>query len=1380
MKNILLFLLLLIAIGTSYSQGPAIIGSSLTITGEKSQSGLSSNQDNYVLPGGFHVYFMEATTPVNITGLSYAGQNRNGQTVVLHNTSASAITFKHQDEGSLAGNRILLSAGVDLVIGLNQSVRLRYSGTLARWCVDGSLNAVGAIAAPSEQASGVAATAITNNSATLNWVNGDGTAALVFVVDGDIFLPEENVSYTADANFGDGDRIGATGPFVVFNGVGTSVNLTGLSAGTSYIWGVLSYTQQGGAIRYNTTITQDVNLSSVLTLASDETPTVQVTFDSLYTKEDSIVVRGTRGNGVGFIALMKQADPVDGSPVDDTEYTSGLFGVGNQIGTGNFVTHSGTSADFTMGGFTRDIEYSFPEGFEHSNTFKYLVSSGTDPPTIRTAYVYQDEWVAGVAEPAGKADLEARAKVYYDFLLLEGATTDVILTGDAGLVDYGPGTNNGEPDGSPQVKVITIGADNYKTVRTLSAQNIIADAGGGGQYVASDAEVIIHFQHNDGIQSGGTHRLWGREQNSVTTSAYALLMQTTGQLEVRYRTPSHDFMWRSTAALLADGVNTNKVLRVKFDFTNDIFGVFLDEQAVAGSVTTGSFASVNPATWDNGTTAFRVGNASGFGDNPATDNSILHFAVMPILTSPQAENIFNYMTFTDVGDLSDIGRWVFSESVGFTEEIVDGKLHMSGNPLGWEDFGYHVDFFPDSLEEFKLEKIVKLGALSTSTAGIGLGIRNDLATEANWGVVGEFITDTDHPNFGHVFLYSGTGASDPTAFAFRSMSGGAHVPAEDDEYLFTFERNRQGNDAFYSITVKLLGGDSLEITTGWTEPNSPSTAFFGSTQRAWIHQNGGDHTIRLFAIRRTGSQFGGGGSEPPPPPPTGHDINVQKTGNDVNDCTTADPCLTLVRGRNRAVELGGTNKTMFIGAGTYTENSFIMWPTNLSLIEGAGMDVTIITGGGSVQTNPAFTQNSSRFLIQASSSSRITGNHTIKNLTLSGANRTITGGLFINNRDEIVIDNVKFDRFGFTGLWLAQSKTGEMRNFQFISSGGSSSSGSFSTGNFVADKLEEWTFRDGTIDASQQGTGYGFKTLRFNSSSNNTFKNVYFHDIVCTVFPRGGYIDASGNTIANISFEFHGNFQVPVGFGLEIYNCTFNEGFLSFGSSEGTAAQNGTRKVHDNIFLRNLSNSGSGIESHGHHIEIYNNWFTGAFPAGHLMWTTNIPSGSGDGVNTYTGWNFHHNVARVGSSSFAMGVVASKGHRIIDGEIKSNTIIFTTSSGAVKGLFHSQQTSGTGSNFEIYNNALSGQSSTNNMFSSMSGSGLTNTFVRNNKATHMNTLQVISGVTGGSGNGNTTGHSTLGFQNFGVQPNPFFKPVGSSVLIGTGYPSGDVGAIQGD
>ncbi|MCH2229079.1 MAG: PKD domain-containing protein [Crocinitomicaceae bacterium] len=96
---------------------------------------------------------------------------------------------------------------------------------------------------PANQATNYSATAVGDNQMTINWTRGDGDRLIVLAHEGALVdnAPGNGNAYTANSVFGSGDEIG-TGNYVVYDGTGTSVTLTGLTAGTDYHYSVFEYT----------------------------------------------------------------------------------------------------------------------------------------------------------------------------------------------------------------------------------------------------------------------------------------------------------------------------------------------------------------------------------------------------------------------------------------------------------------------------------------------------------------------------------------------------------------------------------------------------------------------------------------------------------------------------------------------------------------------------------------------------------------------------------------------------------------------------------------------------------------------------------------------------------------------------------------------------------------------------------------------------------------------------------------------------------------------------------------------------------------------------------------------------------------------------------
>ena len=95
---------------------------------------------------------------------------------------------------------------------------------------------------PTTQASNFNVTDTNDNDVTISWTRGDGDQVIVLAHEANAVddVPVSGTSYTANAAFGSGDEIG-DGNYVVYTGTGTSVNVTGLTAGTTYYFSVFEY-----------------------------------------------------------------------------------------------------------------------------------------------------------------------------------------------------------------------------------------------------------------------------------------------------------------------------------------------------------------------------------------------------------------------------------------------------------------------------------------------------------------------------------------------------------------------------------------------------------------------------------------------------------------------------------------------------------------------------------------------------------------------------------------------------------------------------------------------------------------------------------------------------------------------------------------------------------------------------------------------------------------------------------------------------------------------------------------------------------------------------------------------------------------------------------
>ncbi|MEI7525772.1 MAG: hypothetical protein WCJ95_15630 [Mariniphaga sp.] len=136
--------------------------------------------------------------------------------------------------------------------------------------------------APTTQASALFFTDILGTQMTIGWSSGNGANRAVFVkmADTGTTAPVDATTYTANSIFSTGTQIDATGWYCVYNGTATSVTVTGLTAGTSYIVQVFEYNGNTGSELYNTATAQDnpksgttscINPTGGGTIGSDQT-----------------------------------------------------------------------------------------------------------------------------------------------------------------------------------------------------------------------------------------------------------------------------------------------------------------------------------------------------------------------------------------------------------------------------------------------------------------------------------------------------------------------------------------------------------------------------------------------------------------------------------------------------------------------------------------------------------------------------------------------------------------------------------------------------------------------------------------------------------------------------------------------------------------------------------------------------------------------------------------------------------------------------------------------------------------------------------------------------------------------------------------------------
>ena len=105
------------------------------------------------------------------------------------------------------------------------------------------------LAVPATTASsGMNFTAVGETSMTVNWTSGNGGHRLVIAKAGSApsGTPANATAYTANATYGSGQAL--AGGYVVYDGTGSSVTVSGLTASTTYYFVVYEYNEAGSTV----------------------------------------------------------------------------------------------------------------------------------------------------------------------------------------------------------------------------------------------------------------------------------------------------------------------------------------------------------------------------------------------------------------------------------------------------------------------------------------------------------------------------------------------------------------------------------------------------------------------------------------------------------------------------------------------------------------------------------------------------------------------------------------------------------------------------------------------------------------------------------------------------------------------------------------------------------------------------------------------------------------------------------------------------------------------------------------------------------------------------------------------------------------------------
>ena len=231
---------------------------------------------------------------------------------------------------------------------------------------------------PSIQASDLTFINIDWNNFSVSCTNGDGSKRVVFVKKGNSGnpIPVNNITYTANTDFGSGTQIGNSGWYCVYNDTGNTVTINNLLPNTIYRVMVCEYNGTSGKELYliNSVASNPENQITDYTLPGTQAHNLILSRIS----NTSISAKWINGNGLTRVVFIKSGNSGNAIPSKYTSYIAdNLFGHGSQIGnTGWYCVYNGTNNSVIISGLTPDsiyrimvCEYNGSSGRENYNIY---------------------------------------------------------------------------------------------------------------------------------------------------------------------------------------------------------------------------------------------------------------------------------------------------------------------------------------------------------------------------------------------------------------------------------------------------------------------------------------------------------------------------------------------------------------------------------------------------------------------------------------------------------------------------------------------------------------------------------------------------------------------------------------------------------------------------------------------------------------------------------------------------------------------------------------------------------------------------------------------------------------------------------------------------
>jgi uncharacterized protein YjdB len=489
------------------------------------------------------------------------------------------------------------------------------------------------------------------------------------------------------------------------------------------------------------------------------------------------------------------------------------------------------------------------------------------------------------------------------------------------------------------------------------------------------------------------------------------------------------------------------------------------------------------------------------------------------------------------------------------------------------------------------------------------------------------------------------------------------------------------------------------------------------------------------------------------------DYYVSTTGNDnTGNGSQGSPWQTVHKAASVIAASGQQGHKIIVAAGTYVFTQRLDLPAGTSLQGSLTSDSTVFTFGPNFTADIGWDGDkrfySAIFLAAATN----TVPQVLSNFKIDGQNKHGWGGIFVKERTNVEIKNVRIVNTKFVGIWLWDVTNSSFHDSKLKNcawDNGGYASGAINMNNVTNTNLYNLDIQEGIgIGTDPHKWGYGIKALPSGKAPGvNVLENVklYGSTFRCantTVIPVS---PGSTQYLANFALEWH-NADMKA---CEIYGNTFYNGISLVSKVPFIAQANGARPVivHDNKFKIPEDDNSYAIELFTDYVEVRRNDIQdGIFPI--AVWENSEPNVK------CKGWLIHHNTFYNNKYQIFRAQIG-----VDDLEFYNNSAYTSQASFSTFLMLNAESDHPVCNNIKIKNNIFKYGGASQPTMAGMEG-GATNGTLTNSEGTH----NVLFNVTAGN-KLNTVAANPTGDPLFtgGIVPQPYFllQSTSSAKNIGT-------------